>query len=308
MSQYQRLFVLADPAMRHDGALQRAAALARASGAALHIAAFIEPFAALALLDPPLQARTRDRAVEAHRKWLEEQAAAPRHQGIQVTLDVVWTPEPLQEILLYVAQMQPDLLIKDVQHQPAFKRAFVTPLDWHLLRQCPVPVHLVSQATHALPRRVLAAVDVARLQHPVAGLNEQIIQAATAMALQCDAELHLLHAYDLSRAYLPNLPGPNVAGTLGWTSDVIDALREELHDSFSELADRFGVPSERRHFIKGPPLAAIAEFVEDRRMDVVVMGTVHRTGLDNLVGSTTEHSLYRLPQSLLAIRPAQALE
>ena len=37
MSQYQRLFLIAGPTMRHTPALQRAIALAEATGAALHI-------------------------------------------------------------------------------------------------------------------------------------------------------------------------------------------------------------------------------------------------------------------------------
>ena len=41
MSQYQRLFLIAGPTMRHTPALQRAVAIAEATGAALHITVFI---------------------------------------------------------------------------------------------------------------------------------------------------------------------------------------------------------------------------------------------------------------------------
>jgi len=70
MGQYQRLFLIADPAMRHSQALQRAAALAEASGAALHITAFVEPFATFALLERDVRSPTAHREAEtakAHR-------------------------------------------------------------------------------------------------------------------------------------------------------------------------------------------------------------------------------------------------
>jgi len=34
----------------------------------------------------------------------------------------------------------------------------------------------------------------------------------------------------------------------------------------------------------------------------VVMGTVHRTGVDRLIGSNTERALYSVPGSILAVR------
>jgi universal stress protein E len=54
------------------------------------------------------------------------------------------------------------LIVKDAEDVPALKRVFFTPLDWQLLRDCPVPVHLVTDARHPLPRKVLAIVDVLR--------------------------------------------------------------------------------------------------------------------------------------------------
>jgi universal stress protein E len=294
MGQYQRLFLIADPAMRHSAALQRAAALTAASGAALHITAFVEPFASLPLLDKNVQKQIRESYLQEHREWLADEAGLLRSKGIKVTTEAVWTNETLQEILAHVAEMQPDLLIKDLQHEPLLKRAFITPLDWHLLRECPVPVHLVSQVCNLLPRRVVAAVDPSR---PEGGLNQRIVQAANGLALQCDAELHLLHSYDPTPAYLSNV----AAGTVTWDGDFVEELRNSLQATFSALADDFGVPPERRHFIPGSPISAIADFTVQHRMDVVVMGRVQRKGMSKLIGSTTEHVLYHGPCSVLAV-------
>jgi universal stress protein E len=291
MSQYQRLLLIADPSLRHTAALQRAAALAQASGAALHIAVFVEP---LARYDNNFQQLPPDGQLDEHRQWLQEQATRLSNQGIQVTTEAIFSNDPLTEILLHVAQMQPDMLIKDAQHESALKRVFITPLDWHLLRECPVPLHLVSTAEQALPRKVVAAVDLSNPETQISGINEQIIRAANGLALQCAAELHLLHVYDLS----PIIPWDDV-----WPADFAEALRHSLLTAFTALADSYGVPPERRHFVKGSPLKAIASFAVHNQTDVLVMGTLHRHGLSTLIGSTAEYILYQAPCNILAVKP-----
>ncbi|WP_137818521.1 universal stress protein [Pseudomonas sp. 2FG] len=296
MSQYQRLFLIADPAMRHSAALQRAVALAETCGAALHIAAFAEASDTLGLLHKTEQ--TRENYLQEHQKWLKDETELLRSKGIKVTTEVAWANNVLQEILLHVTEMQPDLLIKDVQREPALKRAFITPLDSHLLRECPVPMHLVSEVRCPLPRMVVAAVDPSQPEMQITGLNDRIIEAANGLALQCDAELHLLHAYDLSQTHLSDA-GAGAVTLPGFAND----LRRSLHKSFIALAERYGVAPERQHFIMGPPIKAMANFAAHNQTDVIVMGCVHRKGLDKLLGSTTEHVLYHVPCSILAIKP-----
>ena len=141
---------------------------------------------------------------------------------------------------------------------------------------------------------MVAAVDPSQ---PEGDLNQRIVQTANGLALQCDAELHLLHTYDPTPAYLSNV----AAGTVTWDGDFVEELRNSLQTTFNALADDFGVPSERRHFILGAPISAIADFAAQNQMDVVVMGRVQRKGLSKLIGSTTEHVLYHGPCSILAV-------
>src|SRR5689334_15446255 len=175
MSQYQRLFLIAGPAMRHTPALERAVAIAEATGAALHITLFIEDSHLLGLMSA--SARFRETCQQENEKWLKDEADLIRGRGVTVSTEVLITRSALQEILRHVAEMQPDLVIKDVQHESALKRVFVTPLDWHLLRECPVPVHLVSEVRCPLPRVIVAAVDPSQPETQITGINDRIIQA-----------------------------------------------------------------------------------------------------------------------------------
>lgn len=296
MGQYQRLLLIVEPDLHPSAAMRRACALARASGAELHLCAFVQPPARTHLWGEKIDEATVQRYMHRYRRWMVEEAALLKEEGLEVSTHVVWTTHPLLDILRYVEQFQPDVLIKDVTLEPLLKRVFATPLDCHLLRDCPVPVHLVNRAVHGLPRRVVAAVDPS---DPEANaLNERIVLNAGALALQCDAPLHLLYACDLSPAF--NGEASLLAGA--WDDDFADALRETLHVAFVHFAERCAVPAERRHFVVGLPVPVIHEFIEEFQADVVVMGTAQRAGFERLIGSTTERALYSVQGSLLAVR------
>ncbi|KGU82590.1 universal stress protein [Pseudomonas mediterranea] len=296
MELYQRLLLIVEPDLHPSAAMRRACALARASGAELHLYVFVQPPAHTHLWGEKTDEANVQRHLHRYRRWMAEEAALLKEEGLNVSTRVVWTTHPLLDILRCVEQLQPDLLIKDVTLEPLLKRVFTTPLDCHLLRDCPVPVHLVNQAVHGTPRQVLAAVDPSDPQADA--LNELIAQTAGALARQCDAPLHLLYACDLSAAF--NGEASLLAGA--WDDDYVEALRESLQTAFVNLAERCGVSAQRRHFVVGLPIPVLHELVDELEVDVVVMGTAHRVGLERLIGSTTERALYSIPGSLLAVR------
>ncbi|AFY19487.1 universal stress protein [Pseudomonas sp. UW4] len=294
MSQYQSLLLIINPALRHSPAMSHAAALAKASGASLHIAALIPSFKWLSLLEEGDRESGRERYLQDHRGWLEAQAENLRGRGIEVTTEVAWAEDMKQDIIEHVTDLQSDVLIKEVQHESALKRAFFTPLDWHLLRHCPVPVFLVGGSSFVLPRKVVAAVEVSDIESTDNELNDRIIKQACSLAMQCNAELHLLYACDISAAFLAEMGGLTLA-------DLTKELRRDLEKSFIELADRFGVPSDRRHLIEGNPVTVLSEFANEHNVDVIVMGRVQSHGVGKLLGSTTEHILYQVPCCVLAV-------
>ncbi|WP_207867455.1 universal stress protein [Pseudomonas sp. 58(2021)] len=295
MSQYQRLLLVINPVLRGSPAITHAGALARVSGAALHIVALVKSLDILWLLEEGNREQARETYLQDHRDWLKYQAEKLSGKGVTVTCEVAWADDMKQGILDHVTELNPDLLIKEVQHESLLKRAFFTPLDWYLLRHCPVPLYLLGGAAHALPRKVVAAVDASASGPENNRLNERIIQQATALAIQCDAELHLLYAYDVSQEYLAELgDGLKVA-------ELTKGLRREFEKTYLDWANRHGVPADRRHFVVGHPVAALSEFADEHQVDVIVMGRVQFHGLDKLLGSTTEHILYQVPCNVLAV-------
>jgi universal stress protein E len=295
MSQYKQLYLIAEPSLQSAAAVQRASALAKASGASLHILTIFESTTAIRRLEQADQQLLREHALRQYREWLAEQSESLHREGIRVSTDLICSDDPLEEILAQVAELRADMVIKGARLDSGLLRTFVTPLDWYLLKACPAPVLLVGAIIHPLPRKVVAAVDVAATEERAPGLNERIIRTAMGLALQCNAELHLLHVCDLGPAQLAD------ALSLAWETDYSEDVRAAMWSAFSAMADRFSVPAERRHFLVGRRVHMIAEFIEMSLTDVLVMGRMQRQALDKVMGSTTEHVLRHVPTSVLVV-------
>ncbi|MDP9523188.1 universal stress protein [Pseudomonas putida] len=296
MSQYRQLLVLLTDIDPHSPALRRALALAHASGAAVHILGLFEPRAEHVLREARLNEAEAQRQFERYREQLEGLAARHRASGTCLTLDTVNAEDLRDQAADYMRELKPDMVIKDIEATPALARFFGTPVDCALMRACEGMMHFVPPAAASLPKRILVAVDTASGDDPCAQtlFNRGLIRAAQALALQCDAQLHLLSAYDLVGVYAADMV---VAQT--WLEEMRDALRVP----FDALADAQGVPDDCRHFKEGGAVQVIRDQVAALDIDIVVMGVVQPKGLAKLLGDTTERIVSDPPCSVLAVHP-----
>ncbi|MEW5622475.1 universal stress protein [Pseudomonas putida] len=303
MANPQRLLLIASPLMRRTPVYDRAAALAKAKGMALHIVAFdyVEGLATAGLVNDQALAVMRDGYVRLHREWLESQALPMRRTGITVTTEVVWVLHPLNEILVHLREQPFAMLIKEFEHEPWWMRAMFTSLDIQLLRDTRIPLHLVHKASHALPRRILAAVDLSRPEDQYEGFNDQIISEALKLALQCNAQIDLLYVYDLGSMYLDASSSREHSFLLD--SNLAQTLHEAQSEAFQALAERNGIASEHRHMHMGDPAKVLGLFMDSHDIDVLVMGSYHHHGIGWFIGSTAERVMHRLSSSVLVISP-----
>ncbi len=301
MSDAERLMLIAPSLMERTPAFYRAGALAKAMEAPLHMVAFdyVEGLATAGLVNEEALEQMREGYIERHHQWLEEEARLIRQTGVEVTTEVVWVVDALDEIMVHIRELKPSLVIKDLEHQTWITRAVFSSLDLRLLDGCLVPLHLVSKITHSMPRKILAAVDPFRPEEQFDDINETIITTAEKLAAQCGAELHMLYAYDLSYAFATQ-------NYRGMSSSLAETLYETEERAFEKLASRFGVPPERKHLVMGRPARCIEDFARSEGIDVIVMGTIHRNHMTRLLGSTAEQVATHLPCSLLALNPRKA--
>lgn len=119
---------------------------------------------------------------------------------------------------------------------------------------------------------------------------------AVDLAADAGAELHVIHAVD-----------PTHVPVEGATDGLLDSLLAAGETMVSELADRGeadGIDVETA-VLTGSPHAVITEYAADHDVDLLVMGTHGRTGLDRwLLGSVTERVIRTAPVPVLTVRAA----
>ncbi|WP_051362121.1 universal stress protein [Solimonas soli] len=298
MKSYERILLIARRDMQRSPALREAALLARECGAALHIAIFDHS----ATLDVVARVRAEDAQglreafLRQRRDWLNEQAEELRASGVTVTVEAVWCRHPLDEILAHVVESKADLVVKDVEMHHGMRRVLMTSLDWQLVRDCPAPVFLVH-GEQLSPRRIVVAADAMKgADDP---LNQKIVHHAANLAYATDAKLDLAFAFQAFAT--ADLVAPMAAPAL--TGELYETLYKLYRDDFDQFADANSVPQDARHFLIGPAAPALARFVREHDVDVLVMGTTHYGTLDRLLlGSTASALLDDLPCSVLVVK------
>ena len=125
--------------------------------------------------------------------------------------------------------------------------------------------------------------------------SDAAIEHAIDLARQYDATLHALYVVD-GAAYSTLEAGAQV---------VVDALESEGEEATRRVAaaaERAGVGCETT-VATGTAYSAIRDYVDERAIDMVVMGTHGRKGLDRyLLGSVTERVVRTSDVPVLTVR------
>jgi nucleotide-binding universal stress UspA family protein len=219
------------------------------------------------------------------------------------------------EVIRQVLREGCDLVIKTPEDPGWLDRLFGSD-DLHLLRKCPCPVWMIKPRFSGSFGCILAAVDVddSYPADEVEGrrvLNRLVMEIATSLALSEFAELHVVHAWEaIGEGAMRN-------GFMSTDENKVDAYvkaverhhRENLHVLVRETTDRLGPEATRylkpnAHLLKGWARKEIPALVRQLGADLVVMGTVARTGVAGfLMGNTAEMILMQIDCSVLAVKP-----
>jgi nucleotide-binding universal stress UspA family protein len=231
-------------------------------------------------------------------------------ERLQIRLEVLVGKTHLEAIRA-VLKNGHDLLIKPAENPTWTNRLFGSD-DLHLLRKCPCPVWLMKPPEKSNYSSILAAVDFDLLA-PLPSereLNRDILELAASLALSDFASLHIVHAWEaLAEGMLVSRSGMSPEGVTNYVAKEQARHRTELYrlteglrgwigkDAYDHLSPGFHLP-------KGPAKKVIAPLAAELRADLVVMGTVARTGISGLIiGNTAEAILDQLACSVLAIKP-----
>lgn len=127
---------------------------------------------------------------------------------------------------------------------------------------------------------------------------EEAIETAIAVAEAFDARVHALYAISLQPYYPLEL-------TMERVVDVLEREGEEATGKVATAAEAAGLDHETE-VTRGMPHQTITKYVDAHDIDLIVMATHGRTGLDRtLLGSVTERVLRSSSVPVLAVTVAE---
>ena len=281
---------------KHDQtAFDRAVALQAETGMHLDLASFCwQPMVAQSEFFDAHQRRTLKQEILLERKkWQRALVLDAGIAAADVTLHTAWTEDIAGWVSRSLEKKPRDLVIKSVHHTKSMTH---TPLDWELLRTCPVPVLLTTTRKRKAAKRVLAALDLRSTDRTHTRLNRKVLAAANQMAQLQGAELHCVSALEIS----------NVLRDL----DIIDEretkkrMLERSKGVLDDLLAPYDVKKSHRHFPVGKVGQVVGHTARKLNASLLVVGSFsHRVRQLVGLGNSAEKILARATCDVLAVHP-----
>lgn len=244
----------------------------------------------------------QDTLVEGRREAAAALADRARGEGVDVEADVA-VGRPIVETVRAVVDRGVDLVLRGAGGPG--DGPGLDPATLQIVRKCPAAVRVVREGTHWPTRTIVVAVDPDPDDGARDELNHRLIDLAVEEAAATGAALHLLHVWDVpEESALRSSAFVHVK-----TSEVdefVDAVYAEHKARIGRLLDDrpAGGPDIEVHLTKGKPSHAIGAIADRLDADLVVLGTVGRSGIRGLImGNTAENVLRSVARSVLTLKP-----
>jgi universal stress protein E len=315
MQTFKDILYVATPASTDHAAIERAVKLAENNQARLTVVEVIDQMPRLTKLIDKIQLLEdfQAKSLGKHQQRLEK-LVAPWDNNKKIQTKVL-IGIPFVEIIREILRHGHDLVIKTAESGGLMDRVFGSN-DMYLLRECPCPVWLVKSESPAAIHQILAAVDIDEYYPPEElntrhQLNLQILEKATSLALTEFSKLHVVHVWEaiaentLRGAFLDMSEDKIIAyieGVQQQHTKNMSILMDKSANKLGQEALEYLKP--RTRLLKGHPRKVIPVFAKEIEADLVVMGTVARTGISGFfMGNTAETILNQLDCSVLAVKP-----
>ncbi len=271
----------------------------------------------ISVMSPPIAILNKARIASLHALWVkeaEEDLATLKkaaHTGNNSNSKVV-IGRPYIEVVREVIRRNYDLVIKPIGPYRLMDR-LLGRLDMQLLRHCPCPVWLSKGEAYGAFDTVLAAVDGGEPgnQKTEDALNRQILELSYSLCEENKAELHVVHAWNAPYLTVYSKTRAGIS-----RQDIKDYVRDEkrVHRNWmSRLmrraakwvgADVYGSVKRHTHLRQGFAGEEVTGVIAELGSDLIVLGTVARTGLSGLImGNTAEEIIDYTTCSVLAVKP-----
>jgi len=316
MKRFKKILFINDFRNERSPALERALKLAKSNKALLTIVEVLEEL--------PLEIKNAvsstnlmeyQKAVEAESiKRLKNLILQLKEESLQAGGEVLWGT-PYIEIIREVIRNGHDLVMVSPRKEGKIRSLLFGNRIMHLMRHCPCPVWAIKPTEQKQYNKIMAAVDPNPVDDEEGSLNVKIMEIATSLAYKEKSDLHVISCWrSFAARSLTYRAGLSNDDLRGMDNDVKNSARQRLDallekfNLLDSLLDKSEVDVDelscRLHLLNGEPDDLIPEFSNKEGIDLLVMGTISRSGIPGLfIGNTAEKILQKVDCSVLAVKP-----
>ncbi len=231
---------------------------------------------------------------------LKEAASSVRLLGVRPETQLL-VGDPSLEIIRDVIENRRDLVIMTAEGKGGLTQRLFGSISKHLMRKCPVPLFVMKPGRRKQFHQILAAIDPAVTGDARDTLNGAILELGMSLSAREDADLHIVNAWTLCSEYI-------LRGRGGMCDEDVNRLVSDEEQRRRRLVEalltRHSVSAHRLHLPKGDAADVIPRLVSKLTIDLLVMGTVCRTGIPGfIIGNTAERVLDVVDCSILVVKP-----
>ncbi|WP_440682555.1 universal stress protein [Cysteiniphilum halobium] len=245
----------------------------------------------------------------AHRSKLsdlnQQHISNTLEQQLLVKYDIAFLiGHPVIEITTYCHINKIDLAILAADNARGMKRFFFGSLCMSLIRKAPCPIWVTRPIQGNHYKRILICVDPCAEDSNKQTLNTKLIEIGTSFAQYETAECHIVCAWNLPEE--STLTSPFIRTPEHVINELKMNKKMEVATAYQALQQKFAVrlANCQTHLIYGEPVKAISQFTVEHKIDLVIMGTLARSGTYGFVmGNTAEAIINQLECSIMAIKP-----
>lgn len=210
---------------------------------------------------------------------------------------------PATRIIQKVITNSFDLVIKEAETKEDSKG--FKAIDMELLRKCPCPVWLCKPMTHShQDTRVAVAIDPMSMDKAGHDLSIKLLELSRSLSNKFDKKLKIISCwiFEFEEFFRRSARVRTTEEELKKTALEIES---EHKRALQKLIYESGIDGEMQIIhVKGRPDEVIPIHVEEHKVDILVMGTVARSGIVGFImGNTAENIIQKLSCTLLAVKP-----
>lgn len=241
-------------------------------------------------------------SVDTLTEWLRRpsgsgsDANGPDLEALSIVQEQVESAAPAEEIVAYTEDEDVDLVVMGTHGRRGVDRMLFGSVTEEVVRKTSCPALTVRTGADVAPsravRRILVPIDFS-------DATDTAVQHAKEIALTYGAELDLLHVVEE-----PFYPPAYDLGSMSFpTQDVLDRVEKQLGDMARE---DIGYEHVMVQAAAGYPPHEILDYIEDNDIDLTVLASHGRTGLDRiLLGSVAERVLRQSPKPVFVVKPGR---